>query len=88
MMTDEAIIEYVKAQEEEEEEDPAPKPVKKPRISDSRAHQGLAEYFEWMTDREDFSPLKQLQVKALMEKTTKIKNKSVVQKSIASFFQK
>ena len=62
MMTDKAIIEYAKAQEEEEEkEDPAPKPAKKPRISDSRAHQGLAEYFEWMTDREDFSPREQLQ---------------------------
>ena len=51
------IIEYAKASSQEEEEVPALKPAKKPRISDSRAHQALAGYFEGMTDRENFSPL-------------------------------
>ena len=61
----------VHLQEEGEEDEPASTPAPKPRVSDSRAYEGISTYFAWMRERNDFSPLEVLQIKTFVEKNWK-----------------
>ena len=57
-------------------------------MSDARAFDHIAQFFEWMKEKGAFSPLEVLQTKALMDKTAEIREKGIKQKTIVEFFKK
>ena len=79
-------MEYVRSPTEDEENELAPTPAPKPWASESGAYEGISTFFAWMRERNDFSPLEVLQIKTFVEKTGKIRDSSVKQKTISDFF--
>ena len=85
VMTDDAIVEYVKESPQNDAEEPEEAP-EQPKISDSRAYDCISTFLEWLQTKNDTTPIEIVQAKNFRDKAQKHKNKSSQQKSIEHFF--
>ena len=79
-LTGETIVEYVSSPTEDEEDEPTSTLAPKPRVSGVRVYESLSIFFDWVRERNDFSPIEVFQIKSFMDKTGKIRDSSVKQK--------
>ena len=89
VMSDEAILEYVKEPADEpEDQDEETTASPRPMIPDSKAYECISIFFEWIQHKSDFTPLDVVHTKDLRDKALRCKTASCQQVSLKDFLKK